>query len=230
MTTRQQLANLWREAAQITRKDIFGPRDALRPVYSLKDNILTDQIDIPAVGMVGPNYGGKLAILSVNGAGGKDNSLSLPSSDRMYAAFRHLRDATPGAPALAAFEALNTAVIASIPDWGVAKQHTQKILDAAQKSLDDIAYLYLVPFRTRGDAGSTMDQAYLDAGYSRHLVQQLRAVAPKIIIAIDRPSERASHRYRREAPHTNVIYYTRRRDAHAERTKTLAALSLQCAR
>ena len=119
-------------------------------------------------------------------------------------------------------------VIASIPDWGVAKQHTQKILDAAQKSLDDIAYLYLVPFRTRGDAGSTMDQAYLDAGYSRHLVQQLRAVAPKIIIAIDRPSERAAHRYRREAPHTNVIYYTRKRDAHAERAKTLAVLSLQC--
>jgi hypothetical protein len=174
--------------------------------------------------MVGPQYRGTLAILSVNGAGGKDNARALPSSDQMYGALLNLRAAEPGAAALAAFEALNQAVIASIPDWGVTKQHINNILDTAQLSLADIAYLYLVPFRTRGDTGSTMPRQYLEAGYDRHLVQQLRVVAPKIIIAIDRPSKQAALRYTLEAPHTEVIYYTRKRDAHAERKETLTGI------
>ena len=226
MVARQELAELWWIAAQITRRDIFGPDDALRPVYLDEHNVLWTQVDVPSAGIVGPRYRGTLAILSVNGAGAKDDSKALPSSDRMYEACQRLRASEPGASALQAFEALAQAVMASMPDWGVTKHHVQRILDAAQHSLDDIAYLYLVPFRTRGDAGSSMPQAYLDAGYSRHLVRQLPAVAPEVIIAIDRPSQNAALRYQREeAPRTEVIYYTRKRDDHAGRKKTLATIA-----
>lgn len=224
---REQLSDLFHEAAQITRKDVFGSGDELRPVYLKKDNILTGQIDVPSVGMVGPEYDGSVVILSVNGAGAKDNVKSLQSSDRMYAALCNLRDAAPGASAQAAFEALNLAVIASVPDWGVSKQHILKILEAVHKSVKDIAYLYLVPFRTRDDKGSTMNQKYFDAGYDRHLARQLRALTPKVIIAIDRPSECAARRFQIEAPQTEVIYYTRKRDAHVERKATLAYLALR---
>src|SRR5215208_2681010 len=81
--------------------------------------------------MVGPRYRGTLAILSVNGAGAKDDSKALPSSDRMYEACQRLRASEPGASALQAFEALAQAVMASMPDWGVTKHHVQRILDAA---------------------------------------------------------------------------------------------------
>ena len=225
MTTRPQLADLWHDAAQITRRHIFGPSDSLRPVYPDENRVLLDQIDVPAVGMVGPSYRSDLAILSVNGAGGKIDHRSLPSSDTMYEAVRRLRDAASGASALEAFEVLNQAVMASMPDWGVTRQHIGKILEAADKSLEEISYLYLVPFRTRGDAGSRIPDAFLDAGYRHHLVRQLRCVAPALIIAIDRPSERAALRYREEAPTTEVIYCTRKHDAHAERARTLAAIS-----
>jgi hypothetical protein len=83
LATRQELADLWRDGAQITRQDIFGLADALRPVYSTVQAEMTDQIDVPAVGMVGLQYRGELALLSVNGAGGRDNPPNSDSSNRM---------------------------------------------------------------------------------------------------------------------------------------------------
>jgi hypothetical protein len=168
--------------------------------------------------MVGSIYRGELAILSVNGAGGKDDAKRYPSSDAMYGALRNLRTAAPGALALAAFDAFTAAVDASIPDWPFGKR-VQKVLDAAQRSLCDIAYLYVVPFRIRGDAGATMRPRYLEKGYDRHLIHQLRAVAPKVIIALDSPSRGAAQLYQREAPQKELIYYTGKRDAHTERTR-----------
>lgn len=222
---RQGLANLWRDATQITREDIFGPDDELLPLYPGRNGELAQQARIPAVGMVGPNFHGTLAILSVNGAGGKAGHQSIPSSDRMYARIRELQEAEPGPLTLGAFEALNAAVMGSMPDWGVTQQHTKKILGSAKHKLDEVAYLYVVPFRTKDDAGSKMPSPYLDAGYTKHLVHQLRALRPALIIAIDRPSEKAAHRFRAESPVTEVIYYTRKRDAHDERKKTLAEIA-----
>jgi hypothetical protein len=73
--------------------------------------------EIPAAGMVGPRYRGTLAILSVNGAGAKDDSKALPRCDRMYEACQRLRASEPSASALQAFEALAQAEMASMPDW-----------------------------------------------------------------------------------------------------------------
>lgn len=228
MPTRQQLADLWRDGAQITRQDIFGPADSLRPVYPADNRVLIEQIDVPAVGMVGPKYRGDFAIRSVNGAGGKFDHRSLPSSDVMYEQFRRLRDAAPGEPALDAFEALNRAYMATMPDWGGQWRHIWRINEAAGRELDEIAYLYLVPFRTIGDSGSRMHRTFFDAGYERHLVPELRALAPKCIVAIDRPSEAAALRYKGEASRTEVIYYTRKHAAHTEREKTLREISSRC--
>jgi hypothetical protein len=72
-----------------------------------------------------------------------------------------------------------------------------------------------------------MSQTYVDAGYIQHLVQQLRALAPKAIIAIDRPSQRAAERYKREAPDTSVIYYTRQHHRPDLRKETLIAIAKQ---
>jgi hypothetical protein len=228
MTTRRELANIWRESAQITRQGIFGSADPLRPIYPDDNRILNEQIDVPAVGMVGQTYRGDLAILSVNGAGGKFDHRPLPSSDAMYVQLRRLRDADPGETALDAFEAVNRAYVATMPDWGNQWRHIWRICEAAGSRLDEIAYLYLVPFRTRNDDGSKIPRTFLDGGYERHLARQLRAVAPKLVITIDRPSESAALRYRREVPHTEVIYYTRKRDAHPERDETLRTIASRC--
>ncbi len=223
---RQSLANLWRDAAQITRQDIFGPEDKLLPVYPVSAGDLAYQAQLPAVGMVGPNYSGSLAILSVNGAGGKYGHQSIPSSDRMYGRIGELKTSTYGSTALTAFEAVNSSVIASMPDWrSIYQRHTSKILQAAKHELAEIAYLYVVPFRTRNDEGYKIPRRYRETAYSSHLVHQLQALEPETIIAIDRASEQAALQFKVEKPDTNIIYYTRQRDAHDEQKRTLMEIA-----
>jgi hypothetical protein len=223
--TRQHLADVCHDAAQITRADIFCPEDKLRPDYLHPSNALSTQVDTPAVGMAGPQYDGGLSIVSIDGAGGRDDAVSLPSSDEMYTAFNKLQSATTSQSALVEFEAVSSSDIASMPDWEIWDRHIKKILDAAHKSLYGIAYLYLVPFRVRGDNGSSMKQPFPDAGYEYHLVQQLRAVAPAVVVAMDRPSEKAAFRFQREVPQTEIIYCTGQRHRHDLRREALEAIA-----
>ncbi|MEZ4563644.1 MAG: hypothetical protein R2853_13005 [Thermomicrobiales bacterium] len=222
---RQSLANLWRDAAQITRQDIFGSEDKLLPVYPASAHELALQAQLPAVGMVGPDYSGSLVILSVNGAGGKFDHRSHPSSDRMYDRIGALKASTHGPTALEAFEALNNSIRASMPDWSIYQRHTSKILQAARHELADIAYLYVVPFRTKNDEGYKILRRYREAAYSSHLIHQLQALEPKTIIAIDRSSEQAALQFKADHPDTNLIYYTRQRDAHDEQKRTLTEIA-----
>ena len=181
-SSRMQVARLWCQCARLTRTDIFGPEDLLRPTYATPGN-LERQIDIAAVGMVGADYKpGGLAFLSINPAGGSERSRTDPLSDRMYHAFEGLRHTTAGAEATA-FDQANTAVIASMPNWGSMGRYLEKIRDAMKWNYDDIAYLYVVPFRTRSDRGSAMannprGRGYIEHGYRKHLKAQLALLSP----------------------------------------------------
>ncbi len=218
---RNQVAKVWHESASLTRKDIFGPGDELRPEY--QNSQLNWQIDVPAVGLVGKHYEpGGLALLSVNPAGGKDNFASNYLSDKVYERSKDLQ--RPG-NIPQRFEASNKAIIASIPEWGFTKRMSNMVLEASGKRWDDISFVYLVPFRIRGNGGSSMNRRYLDSGYTNHLRIQLDALFPEHIIAMDRPSEKAALTYNKEADsRTTVIYFTGQLHAHAKREQTLKVI------
>ena len=217
-SVRNQVAKVWHESASLTRKDLFGPGDELRPEY--QNSQLNWQIDVPAVGLVGKHYEpGGLALLSVNPAGGKDDFTSNSLSDKVYERSKDLQ--RPG-NIPQRFEASNKAIIASIPEWGFTKRMSNMVLEASGKRWDDISFLYLVPFRIRGDGGSRMNRKYLDSGYTNHLRVQLKALSPGHIIAMDRPSEKAASTYETEPQSKmKVIYFTGKHDAHAERKQML---------
>ena len=70
-----------------------------------------------------------------------------------------------------------------------------------------------------------MPDEFTCAGYERHLRRQLDILRPGLIIAVDRPSERFSRTWAgAQTDESDVFYYTRRRDAHAERKLLLAEL------
>ena len=72
---------------------------------------------------------------------------------------------------------------------------------------------------------TSMPDTFLTAGFDRHLANQLNDVRPKLIIAVDRPSERYSKKWAKDCgPDCEVIYYTRKRDAHTERARLLEDL------
>lgn len=227
MTTRQAIADLWRQSAQTTRTDIFGAADSLRPVYAVQ-SALDQQIDVAAVGMVGQRYAaGGVVLLSVNPAGGSAHSTTNAASDEMYEAFRGMRSASSGVEATAFLDRVERAVTASMPYWRITTQYVAAILDALGKGVQDIAYLYLVPFRTAADAGSKMPPAYCKAGYRLHLEPQLDLLQPALIVCVDRPSEAAARKWAAESVSSTrceVFYFTRKRDAHAERRALLDEL------
>jgi hypothetical protein len=178
------------------------------------------------MGMVGPSYErGSLAFVSVNPAGGKPESRSTTTDTVLYRAIEDLRDAKDSAAQLFAFEQLVELFMASMPTWTIWRQYIKPILEALSKSLAEVAYLYLVPFRTRGDAGSSMSKQFTLAGYSKHLCRQLDLLDPGLIIAVDRPSEHFTRSWLTEPGHKcEVFYYTRKRDEHTARAHLLADL------
>ncbi len=230
-SSRSEIAKLWRQGAQLTRKDVFGPDDPLRPVYE-RPSSLDWQIDVAAPGMVGSGYrSGGVAILSINPAGGSPKSRSDLLSDRMYEKFKGLRGVAQGRQALDAFEASNEAFIASMRHWGSMTRYLELIQQAMKWRHENIAYLYVVPFRTRGDKGSQMERTirgrdHIEKGYQKHLKGQLDLLSPGRIVAMDKPSNNIAERYRDGAlPTLEVVYFPRKRDAHSERREVLDYLA-----
>lgn len=214
MADRSALARLWHKRAKITRQEIFGAMDAnLRPVKSVS------QADVAVPGMVGENFQcGGLAIVSVNPAGGKDDFRPTPGDDKLYEATKAIAMSDD----LNAFEVMNQAYRSGMPLWGAQWQHINAILTASQRSLQHLAYPYLVPFRTRGDNGSALRQDVINRAYETGFVEIMRELQPTLIIPVDRHSEFAVQRLQRETSmQFDVFYYTRQRNAHATRADTL---------
>ncbi len=218
---RRRVAKTWREGTYLSRSEIFGPGDGLRPTY--KNVNLDWQLDVPAVGLVGKHYEpGGLVLISVNPAGGKDEYASSPHSDLVYERYLDLRELDD---VHLLFEESNNALLASMPNWRFTKRRVSEVLKSAGKGLNEIAFLYVVPFRTKGDGGSNMNPKYIQNGYANHLKAQLNAVSPGHIIALDKPSKEAAAAYKKEScSGVEVIYVTGRRNGHAERQESLEAI------
>ncbi len=210
---RAEVAELWRECAQLRRTDIFGAADELRPVYGRRS--LQRQIDVPTFGMVGADYGrGGVILLSVNPAGGKRNPKSTDLDDCLYERFKDLRDPKPDMSPQEAFEAANRAYRSAMPQphWTITRNHYNKILKDLGKQVDDVSFLQVVPFRTRDDKGSGMNCDYVMSGYEKNAKKQLMLLAPGVIIAVDGPSRCVAHLYKTaHSPETTVCYWTRQR-------------------
>ena len=215
---RTQVAELWQISARLSRLDIFGPDDPLCPRYRRND--LNWQIDVVAPGFVGANYrSGGLVILSVKPAGGEEDFFSDPKSDAVYESFMELRDSENP---LEVFEESNRAVLRSISQWGAVARACDRILTAVDKVYDDIAFLYVVPFRTRSDSASSVKKTYLENGYSKHLKRQLGLLFPGHIVAIYKDSKEAAEKFREDCnPGVDVFYYTGERNRSGERKRKL---------
>jgi len=217
-TFRQRAAKVWYSRATIKRSDIFGPEDSLRPTTNSID------ADTPAVGMVGKNYRPRqIVLLSINPAGGKDDSISSHADKAMYQSFRNLQTDQSD---LQKFEEANALFSKQMPTWRVFGQHTGPILKALGQTVDQIAYLYVVPFRTRGDDASKIKSWMMESSWKTGLLDQLSVINPSCIVALDRKAEEYALRYASESTESvHIWYYTRKRDAHGERKQILEAMA-----
>lgn len=215
---RARLAAIWARRARLERAAVIGVPDNLMPPVERRDAATASP------GMAGPLYApGNTVILSVNPAGGRDTYVASDADKAMYAAFRRLRDAGE-ADLVGAFEAANAALLGQMPGWTVYRQHTSRVLSALGIGLAQIGYVYVVPFRTKGDRAAVITADIEARAWETGLAEQLGVMAPSRIVALDRASERCARRY--AADHTvKVWYWTRKRDAHARRDETYAEMA-----
>lgn len=218
MADRSSLAKLWHARAQITRQEIFGLADGiLRPVAT------SSQADVAVPGMVGEKYkSGGLAIVSVNPAGGNDNFRPTSGDAKLYEAAKAIGNTDD----VQTFEQMNQAYRLGMPAWGAQWRHVNAILTATRHSLLQLAYPYLVPFRTRGDKGSALKQEIIDRAYGSGFVEIMQELRPGMVIPVDRHSEAAVRKLKVDTSmQFEIIYYTRQQNAHAARAETLQKIA-----
>jgi hypothetical protein len=216
---REDLAVIWRERARLSRQSVFGSNDVLLPLQDPVDSATA------APGYVGQHYTpGGLVIVSVNPAGGKDGAISSPADKGLYRSLRALRDSTEQPP-LQAFETANALWQQQMPGWTVYRQHTAPILRAAGVTIQEVAYVYVIPFRTRGDVAAKIKSGMIERARPSFR-EQISALRPGTLISMDRMAEGACNSWAVDAAEPIVHwYYTRKRDAHKERAETLAAIA-----
>lgn len=168
---------------------------------------------------------GGVCLLSVNPAGGKDDYQATENDCLIYEAAAVLA-AADEQTAEAALSNLSSAFIGAMPRWGSQWRHVKAILTALDLPVSAIAYLYLIPFRTRGDKGSRLPLSVIERGAALGMENLLDALAPGLVVAMDEPSSRIAARWsNQDAKKRLFLYYTRKLDAHADRAATLKRLT-----
>ena len=144
---RAKIAARFKMNVKITRDDIFGSADTEYLPRNLPDDSAT-----MFVGYVGSRYTPEvgLLLLGINPGGGGDAYISRTAEDRM---FYPLLEAFAGAADenhLDSFEAINRAFPPIVMGWNLWRILLPTLV-AAGATLDTVAYMNVVPYRTRGD-------------------------------------------------------------------------------
>jgi hypothetical protein len=140
------LARHFQSLTAITREEVFGSAEAsVRPIN------LPDDTDTMFAGYVGTRYetGKGILLLDINPGGGGDAYTVRPPCDEVfYPLLLALKSAS--ADVSTAFERVNESFAEIVQTWNLWRI-LGPTLDAASLELDEVAYMNVVPYRTRQD-------------------------------------------------------------------------------
>lgn len=171
-----QIVTAYHRAASLEREAVFADTK-LTPITQL-NNART-----AAPGWVGRNWhlGGTM-LMAINPGGGGDNYRLNPSDEHLYALIRHFKAASINNQEDALME---------LSDASARFQKTHNIyriiapiLSALNCSSEDIAFLNVLPFRTRDNAPA--GSGTLRRAWDVATCHQVEALKPKRIIALGR--------------------------------------------
>ncbi len=178
MTYRKEICDLWHGCVQIRREVLFGLHDEkCRPRY------LIDDANTMFAGYVGRRYrtGAGILLLAINPGGGGDAYRSRTGEDeQFYPLLKAFKNAA-AKEAPEAFERVNEAFAAMVQRWNVWRI-VKPSLDSAGVSLDEAAYMNLVPYRTRADKMPPV--ATRRAAMTRMVEPSIAVLAPKAVVAL----------------------------------------------
>ena len=201
MANRQRIAEFLHQCVQIEREAIFGPSDPekWRPKH-LKEDAST-----MFAGYVGPEYVPGKSIVAINPGGGGDSySRRTPEDERLYPLLHQFKTAKP-ADARKTFEDINDCFKEMVQRWNI-QRIIKPTLDAAGMSLEQVAYVNLVPYRTKCDK---MPPALARRNAFERIVEPMfEMLDPKAIVALGKKAGSIQKLWR-SAAHAYCVQRTR---------------------
>ena len=183
--TRSELARHFHALTAISREEIFGAKDAMvRPLH------LTDDAFTMFPGYVGANFtpGRGLLLLAINPGGGGDSYVKrIPEDEELYPILASFKRASPGQAELH-FERMNTSFHRAVQGWNLWRI-LRPTLDAAGLGLHEVAYMNVVPYRTRGDKMPPIDARR--TAWSRIVSPSIDALKPTAIVTLGKKADSA---------------------------------------
>jgi len=175
---RNALATHFHRLTGISRQDIFGDADfEQRPI-----NLPSDSSTMFA-GYVGTGYvpGKGYLLLAINpGGGGDAYTQRIPEDEVFYPLLHDFKAANEGSK-VRAFEAINAAFMLIVKEWNLWRI-LRPTLDAAGIRIDEVAYMNVVPYRTRGDKKPRV--AARRASWNQVVEPTLALLEPRAIISL----------------------------------------------
>lgn len=186
--TREALALHFRELVKFERSEIFGPADVdYRPI-----NLPSDSTTMFA-GFVGPDCRpGSCLILAINPGGGGDAYIERTKEDERFYPLLHRFKASIGDEVLASFEAINIAFMPIVQKWNLWRI-LGPTLEATGRPLDQVAYMNVVPYRTRGD--KTPPVAAQRVAWERIVAPTIALLRPRALVALGKKADKIVTRW-----------------------------------
>ena len=175
---RGEIAECWQRHVGISRKELFGAADE----KCTPKHLLHDAATMFA-GYVGADYrsGSGLLLLAINPGGGGDAYERRTAEDQVFIPLlMKFKEAGP-TEIVESFERVNTVFMRIVRGWKIWTI-LEPTLDAAGVALEDVAYMNIVPYRTRGN--KTPPAAVRERAWKRIVEPSLDLLAPRAIVAI----------------------------------------------
>jgi hypothetical protein len=144
---RDALARHFHRLVQMPRTAIFGSAEsACRPIN------LPEDAETMFAGYVGTRFaqGRGVLLLGINPGGGADRYVQRTAEDEEFYPLLAQFKAASLAEVAASFERINSAFVRIVQHWNLWKI-VQPTLVAAGQGIDGVAYMNVVPYRTRND-------------------------------------------------------------------------------
>ncbi len=180
---KSELAQHFHSLTAITREDIFGATDSIVRPLNLPDDAVT-----MFSGYVGENYtrGRGLLLLAINPGGGGDSyTKRIPEDEEIYPILAAFKDSSPG-HVEHLFDQINVCFSKVVQSWNLWRILGPTLV-AAGMSIGAVAYMNVVPYRTRGDKMPPADARRV--AWSRIVSPSIDVLSPRAIVTLGKKAD-----------------------------------------
>lgn len=143
---------------------------------------------------------------------------------QVHQTIEQLQDAPVGS-LLDTFEGLNTVHRVVVPTWKIFVNFVKPILDCTALTIDDIAYINLLKWRTRSGVKPREFRQLYERSWGAYTQRQVEALVPGAVVAIGSDAGRAFAELYPQHPYLSSIP---RAIGNNVRSETISAIALTC--